>query len=431
MLDSLRSMPRGVVHVGIGLAVLGLSTYGFLSVSAHAVSPTGFASLSVLYTLTYTVGPGVFLPYEQEVARALSDRRARGLGAGPLLRHTLWSSGVVVLVIVVACAALGPVLVPDLFDHSIVLLGGLLVSVVGLAAAYVSRGVFAGTGQFGVYGAQLAVEGGSRFLAAAGLALAGVGAVGPYGIALAGAFLISVLCTARPVLRFDHSGPDFSPDEFGRAIRWMIVGALLSLALLNAGPVAVKLLAADDERAAAGTLLAGLILARLPLFLFAAIQAALLPSLATVLATGEVRRFTAGLRRTVGVVVLLTGIMALVLAAVGPEVMEIVFGRAYRLGRLDLVVLGVATGVYIIANVLGNGLLALQRFPQAAAGWSVGAVAFAAVVALPVSLLHRVEYSFLVAAGVVALAFAHAIRRALHRRQRGVPVQLPEPAVGP
>ena len=68
-------LPAGVVGVGGGLVVLGVCSYAFLALAGRALSPADFATLSVLWALVYTVGPGLFLPLEQEVARALADRR--------------------------------------------------------------------------------------------------------------------------------------------------------------------------------------------------------------------------------------------------------------------------------------------------------------------------------------------------------------------
>src|SRR5581483_1853278 len=72
-------LPEGTLAVGAGLIVSGITSYGFLAISARALGPERYAPLGVLWALTYVVCPGVFLPLEQEVGRALSTRRAKGL----------------------------------------------------------------------------------------------------------------------------------------------------------------------------------------------------------------------------------------------------------------------------------------------------------------------------------------------------------------
>jgi O-antigen/teichoic acid export membrane protein len=403
--NALRSLPSGALSVGGGLIVLGASSYGFLLIAAHTLTPTSFAALSVLYVLVYTVGPGAFLPFEQEIGRALADRRARGIGTGPLLSRAVRTGAWAIAALLVVVAAASPAITRHLFDGSWLLCAGLLLSIVGQGAAYLSRGIFAGNGQFRAYGVQMALEGGLRFLACAILAVVGMHRVGVYGLLLGAAFVVAVGVTCRAGLLRGEPGPEAPWAEFTGAVGWLITGSLLSQAVVNAGPVAVKLLAGPHQDAASGRLLAGLVLARLPLFLFAAVQAALLPRLAALLAAEQVRAFFAGLRRLVLVIVVLCGAMTAVLGAAGPELMRILFGPHLQLGRLDLVVLSGATALFMMANVLSNGLLALQRFDLAALGWAIGALALIAVLLVQASLFARVEYSFLAGSAVSGAAF--------------------------
>ncbi|MGH9149742.1 MAG: hypothetical protein ACRD0F_05315, partial [Acidimicrobiales bacterium] len=85
-------LPEGAMAVGAGLLVLGLTAYGFLVISARAMGPERYASLSALWALVFLAVPGFFFPVEQEVARALSDRRARGLGGAPVIRRAALAS---------------------------------------------------------------------------------------------------------------------------------------------------------------------------------------------------------------------------------------------------------------------------------------------------------------------------------------------------
>lgn len=419
--NALRALPNGALQVGGGLVVLGMSTYGFLLISARALTPQAFAALSVLYVLVYTVGPGMFVPFEQEIGRALADRRARGLGSGPLIRRAMFIGSLAIFGLLAVVAALSPAITHHLFDGSWLLCLGLLVSVVGEGAAYLSRGIFAGNGQFSVYGVQMALEGVTRLLACVILAVAGVHAVGAYGMLLGGAFVVAVLFTGRCFFQTDQPGPKAPWTEFTGAVGWLVLGSLLSQVLVNIGPVAVKLLAGPENSAAAGQLLAGLILARLPLFLFAAVQAALLPRLAALIAGGEVQQFLSGLRRLLLIVVVLSGLMTAALAAVGPEAMRLLFGARLQLGRIDLVVLSAATGLFMMTNVLANGLLALQRFGLAALGWAAGVAILVAVIVVPVSLFVRVEYSFLAGTAVSVASCLLLLRIALRADAASTP----------
>lgn len=401
------------MSVGGGLLVLGLTSYAFLAVAARNLPPRGFATLSVLWVLVYTAGPGIFLPLEQEVGRALADRRARQLGGGPLLRRAALLGAGVLVVLLAAVGLAGPLTVGHLFDGSWWLLAGLGLSLVGLWGAHCSRGAFAGSGKFSRYGTQLAVEGGSRLIGCLILAVAGVHSAGGYGVLVGAAFIVSVAATAPALAGLDRPGPEARWEELTGTLGWLAAGSVLSQALVNAGPVAVKVLATDAQSGAAGQLLAGLVLARLPLFLFAAVQAALLPGLAGLLAAARTDLFRQGIRRLLGVVAALTAGMTATMAAVGPALLHLFFGSRFRLGALDLALLSAATGLYMAANVLGNALLAMQRFRAAAGGWAIGVVVLAGALGAPASLFARVERGFLFGSGGALLALALLLRAAL------------------
>ena len=69
------------------------------------------------------------------------------------------------------------------------------------------------------------------------------------------------------------------------------------MALVNAGPIAVELLATAAEDDEAGRFLACLVIARVPLFLFQAVQAALLPRLSALASEGRTEELRQGLAR--------------------------------------------------------------------------------------------------------------------------------------
>ena len=120
-------LPEGTLAVGAGLIVSGITSYGFLAISARALGPERYAPLGVLWALTYVVCPGVFLPLEQEVGRALSSRRAKGLGGGPLIHRAALAGGVAAVVLIALTAATSPLSLAHLFSHKVLLLVALMV----------------------------------------------------------------------------------------------------------------------------------------------------------------------------------------------------------------------------------------------------------------------------------------------------------------
>ena len=111
-------MPSGTVAVGAGLIVLGVSSYLFLALAARSLSTEAFSTLSVLWVAVYTVGPGLFFPLEQEVARAIADRLANGVGGAPVFKRAATLGLGLVAVLLVVCAAASPALLSNLFDNS-------------------------------------------------------------------------------------------------------------------------------------------------------------------------------------------------------------------------------------------------------------------------------------------------------------------------
>ncbi|MDP8987627.1 MAG: polysaccharide biosynthesis protein, partial [Actinomycetota bacterium] len=252
-------LPAGTLAVGVGLLVAGASTYGFLVLAARALDEVEYARLSVLWALVLLVGPGFFVPLEQEAARAVASRRARGLGGGPALRRAaLLGSGFVALLVVGATVTRGPLL-DRLLDGDVALFAGFLISLGGYFTIHLARGALSGNGRFRAYSTSLAAEGLVRLGACLVLAVAGVASAGPYGLALGLAPFAAVALALRGERHIAQPGPEAPWSELSTVLGWLLVSAVLAQLLINAGPLAVKLLATEAEVAVAGRFLAALI----------------------------------------------------------------------------------------------------------------------------------------------------------------------------
>ena len=76
-------VPEGTYAVGVGLLISGITAYGFQILAFRGLSKTEYAALNGLWILRVRRRAGFFLPLEQEVGRAVADRRADGEGGGP------------------------------------------------------------------------------------------------------------------------------------------------------------------------------------------------------------------------------------------------------------------------------------------------------------------------------------------------------------
>lgn len=413
-------LPEGTLSVGAGLLILGLTAYVFFVVAARALGPEKYSSLSVLWTLVFFAAPGFLFPLEQEVSRAVSARKALGIGGGPVVKRAAILGGGLALGLVVVTLALSRPILDQLFDGHTILLVGLVISLPTYAALHLSRGALSGTGRFAAYGTLLAGEGLLRVVAAVVLAVAGVNAPGPYGLLIAGAtavVLAVVLSRQRGLL---EPGPEAPWSELSEALGWLLLGAVLAQAFVNASVPLVKVLADEGEDAIAGQFQAGLIITRVPLFLFQAVQASLLPKLAGYAASGQLVDFRNGLKRLIYAVVAI-GVLATIGAfAVGPFVLRLAFGSEFdKLGNADLGYLSLAGACFMLSTALSQALIALRAYSKVAAGWVIALVVFGLGTWLGSGLLPRVELGLV--SGSAMSVVAMAILLAQQMRKGPVP----------
>ncbi len=420
-------LPRGSGVVGAWLLVTGVASYGFLTITGRALGPERYGGLSALWALGFLLGPGACLPIEQEVSRALASRAARGLGGGPLIRRASIGAAVLAAVLVGAALLAGPWLVDHLFDGEVLLLGGLVLLLAGYALEYLVRGVLAGNGRFSAYGLLNGGEAMSRLLAAAVLVALGVVTAGPYGVVLGIAPFVGVLVALRRRDGLVAPGPPAPWRELTRAFGWLLAGSLFAQMLVNTGPILVQLLAPSKDDTATGQFLASLVIARIPVFLFQAVQAALLPRLAGQAGAGHVRDLRTETRRMTAAVGALCVVATLTAWLLGPTVVRLAFGADFALGSRDLALLAAASCIYVLGLTLSQALIALRQQPRVAIGWGVGIAALIVVTLLGRDLLLRVELGFLVGAVTAAVAMGMLLAGPMRRGVAGADTSIPGP----
>ncbi|MDQ3463757.1 MAG: polysaccharide biosynthesis protein, partial [Actinomycetota bacterium] len=405
-------MPRQVVTVGTGVAILGLTSFGYLAVVGRVLGPADVVPLTTLWVLINAIGPALFFPLEQEVGRAVAARQAVGLGARPVLVRAATLGFALVLVLAAVCAAAGAPLSRWLFDGEFLVLASFFVGGVGLCAQHLTRGAFAGTGNFLRYGVQLGADGVLRLAGAVALALAASTQVGWYAVLLGLSPILAVVLTAPRPGRLLADGPPASWQDVGSALGLLIAGSVFAQFVVNAAPIAANVLATTDERARVGVFISALVLVRIPLFVFAAVQAALLPGLARLAAVDDRAAYR---RRLRSILLLVSGLGLaglLVVAAAGPWLVQLVYGEQFRSTRADLIPLALATAAYMLALVLSQALISLRSYRASLAGWGVASLAFVVALIVPAELELRVGGAFLTGAavGAIWLAVAMAVR---------------------
>ena len=411
-------LPEGTLAVGVGLAVTGIAAYAFLVVSARVLGPAEYGGLSVLWALVFLIGGGFFLPLEQEVSRQLVTRRVAGIGGGPVIRRALLLGAGLAAALIAVILVLEPVLSRRLFRGEPLLVLGLILGVVGYMVANLVDGVFSGNGRFGRYGAYLGGEAVLRLGICLLCVAAGVRTAGPYGLALGLAPLLITVVMVWGQRDLARPGPEIPWADISSALGALLVAAVLAQLLINAPPVLVQLLAGPRHKAEVGVFTAALVVARVPLFLFQAIQAALLPKLSGLVAAERYEEFRRGLRRLVLIVAALAVVATILGFTVGSEVMTVVFGPKFDVSNRTVGMLAAGSGAYVVATALAQAVIALGGLRRVAVGWGIGCVVMLATVSVGVDPVVRVENAFV--AGAVAAIAAMAVELALQSRSGAV-----------
>ena len=394
-------LPEGTVLVGIGLFIAGISAYVFFKIGQQALGQDGFKPIVAMWFIMFALAPGFFLPIEQEVSRALAHRRALSQGGRPIVRRVAPLALAMLLIIVVAVVALAPVVNDNLFEGYGIVTLALLIAMGTYAPLHLARGICSGSGRFGSYGVIIGMDGAIRVIGCAVLWLTGVDRVGPYALTIAFSPIIGVLLVAAAGKLKTEDGPPATWSEVTPNLGWLLLGSLFAAALVNAGPITVDLLGDTAPAEVVTRFGNAVIFARIPLFLFQAVQAALLPRLARLAAQRELTDFRIGLRRLMYLVVAV-GVIGVVGAfLVGPAALELVYEGG--IDRRTLTLLAFASALYMAAVAIAQAVIALHGHATVALGWVVGFVTFVLVAWLSSDDLYlRVELA-LVASSVAAL----------------------------
>ena len=414
-------LPSGTTTVGVGLVVNGVMAFIYFPLTARVLGAEAFAPLGVLWASMYIVGPGFFLPLEQEVARGLANRWARGIGTGRLVRQAGVIGACLVALLLLCTALASQWLLDELFSGEVLILVGFALSLPAYALAHLVRGELAGLGRFRGYAVYFGTENTLRVALSIVLALVGVRVAGPYGVVLGITPMLAVWLAWRGEHELVTEGPEAPWDELTAALGSLLAASVFAAFLVNAGTLAVTVLATDSEEHRAGVFLVGLTIARMPLFLYQAVQAALLPHLAALAGAGRYSEFRGRLGRLLAAVAALGALGTVVAFLVGAPAIRVLFGPDFDLTARDLALLAAGSASIMLATALGQSLIALSSQRRVAIGWFLGVVAFVTFVALGNDLFLRVELGILGGSLVAALAMGLFTRQRLHEHLRAMP----------
>jgi O-antigen/teichoic acid export membrane protein len=392
-----RGYGRGAAILSVGIGATGLITFGYFSLASHSLSESEYGGITLLWSAVFITVSVLYRPVEQLLSRTIAERAARDREGSDHLRVAATIQLALGVAFAVAALALRSPLQDDLFGGSETLYWILVVTVLAYAASYFARGYLAGHRRFELYGGLVLLEASSRVLFAVAVAVGIASGQSAVALGMAAAPIVSLAVVPwalRRRLAADSGaqGPaepgavaapkaDDAALTLSRGGGFALAVLLIMLAeqtFLNAGPLLVKATEGDDGARLAGFAFNVLLIARAPLQLFQAVQTSILPHLTRLGALGETDPF----RRSVNATLLAIGVFALVAAlvmlAVGPAAMDLVFGGEFSYDRAGLVLVTIGMGLYLAAATLNQALLARGRAAQACACWVAAAATFVA-----------------------------------------------------
>jgi hypothetical protein len=402
------AIPTGTISVGVGLVISSVTAYAFVVVALNALDGTAKAAFSAFWAVVFVIGPGFFLPLEQEVARALAHRESQGEGGRPLVVRAIRMGAILTTVLVVAVLIATPWLSTEVYHGDNLFALSLSLSLVSFCMLHLTRGVLAGEGRFRSYGELIAIDSSVRVMLAIGLAIAGVHTAGLYALCLGLSPLIAlpiVLLRARPELR---PGPEAPLSELSVNLGWLLAASVLVQLVSYAPLLGVNLLSTAADVDIVTGFASAFFIARVPILAFQAVQGTLLPKLAGLAGSGQHDEFRRGFNRLMVVVIAIAVLGTIGAYVAGPFVGGILF-KDFTMSAPSLALLAAGSGVFIIALTMAQALVALGDHRITAIAWACGLAGSMIVMATISGLELRVDLGFLVGSAVSGVVMGIAL----------------------
>jgi O-antigen/teichoic acid export membrane protein len=209
------------------------------------------------------------------------------------------------------------------------------------------------------------------------------------------------------------SGPSATWSEISTALALLLAGSVLAQALAYSALLVVNVTQGGNNPEIARSFTNAFFVARIPVLMFMAVQAALLPRLARLAAADAHLDFRAAFKRLLIVVLGVAIFGTLIAAAIGPFVGKILFSEdKFQISNLDLGVLAAGSGAFIVGQTVAQALIALKRYGHVALSLLAGCVAFTIAVfafAGASDIMLRAGLAFFVGSLVATVGMLSAI----------------------
>ncbi|GAB3504245.1 hypothetical protein [Amycolatopsis cihanbeyliensis] len=368
---------RSVGKVGVALIIGSLLGYALTVAVGRLLTPAEFAVFITFWGIVFGLGSALS-PLEQEVSRLSAVAARDGGRAGrDALRSLAVGAAVVVLA---ALVLLIPAVNERVFEEHYGLAVVVLVAAVAFAVQFAVRGLLMGQEQVTPYSWLLIVEAGVRPLLVAAIALAGLTGMIPLALAVGAGSFAWVVFARRARGLVDGARPGEPWGPVSRRVLTLMLSAALTASVITGYPAMARLLAPEGDEDRMGALFAALTVARIPLLMFAAVQALAVPAVVKLSGSEEgVRR----LRRllalgTVGALAL-AAVGALVGLLVGPWLVSLFYGQDYQVDGPAVAGLVWSSVLLAMIQLLSAVLVARTQANRMLVTWAVIAVSSALV----------------------------------------------------
>jgi O-antigen/teichoic acid export membrane protein len=423
-----RRYGRDAGSLGVALGAYGVLTYLYFAIASHSLDASDYGDLVVLWAAVFIIVATLYRPVEQLLTRSIAHSEAEGRTGGHEVRNGILIQALAAVGFLVAALAARTPIQDELLSGSSGLYYVFLAAVIGYAGSFFARGLFAGSRRFGVYSALILAEAVARISVAVVVAVGLASGTTTIALGIALGPIVSLLVIA-PLLgarvgRARSEGgeiPGLSMAEgSGFAIAVLFIMGAEQI-LLNGGPLFVRL---DEGTAAAGFLFNVLMLVRAPLLVFQAVATSLLPHLTRLRSLGGERNeasFDQSIRVTLLAIAAFTAAVALIVAVVGPQLMQVAFGDNFDYPRVELLAMCPVIGLYLASWTLNQAALAEGRVRTAAGCWVAAALLFVVINLVPsADSVTRAELAF----GLSSLLLA-SLLALVHRGARTHPEDVP------
>jgi O-antigen/teichoic acid export membrane protein len=416
--------------LAIGVGLTGVITYVYFFIASHVLSKPDYGQITVLWSAVFITISTLYRPIEQLLSRHIAEHRVKGEPIGGTTRNaTLIQLGLSLTFAVVALALRGPIQ-DGVLEGNETLYWVFFGAVLFYAASYFARGFLAGSKRFGLFAALILSESCFRTIFAVLVAVGILEGQSAVAIGIVAAPALSLIVVPFAFARRARTAPPPPPKEsaeetsvsmaHGTGFAAAVLVIMFSeQAFLNAGPLVIRGL---QGAAAAGFIFNVLMIARAPLQLFQAVSTSILPHL-TGLHTSEEPGSEDEFHRSVRMVLLglvaFTAVAFLFMAVAGPKAMQLAFSNKFTYDREGLLLVTLGMGLYLASVTVNQACIAQGQVRRAALRWIVCAALFIGwnFVPLVSNEYRRVEFGFLLAAGVLFSLLYYVYRRPRERAE--------------